>query len=102
YGDDVPLRRASHARDGGLPDPADDRNTKYGVPAHEVVRLLDLPVRRPRAVWRLPHEYRRRRGLVRLRTADRTAIRHRQTGGFLERSDHVHRGDGIDGRGRYR
>ena len=58
--------------------------------------------RRAHALRRLRLQYRRRRGLVRLRASRRSRVRHRQARGLLERAGQFHRGDGPDGRRRHR
>ena len=49
---------ADDAGAGGLPGSVDDRHAQYRVPAHDGLRVLDLPYRRPDAVRRVRGQYR--------------------------------------------
>ena len=72
---DLPVR---HADVGGvlqLPDPADDRRPRRGVPAAERLQLLGLPVRRPVHLHELVPGGRPQRRVVRLRAELRDGSR---------------------------
>ena len=77
----------------GLPRAADGRHAQRRVPAHERIRLLDLPVRRPDAVRRFAAQHRPRRRLVRLRAARRARLRRSASASTSGTAGHLHRGD---------
>ena len=91
HDDDVPVRRAGDAGDVGLPRAAHDRHAQRRLPAHERLRLLGLPVRRPDALRCVPAQHRPRRRLVRLRAALRARLLARQARRLLGPADHLHR-----------
>ena len=76
----VPLRHADARGPGQLPDPADDRGARHGLPAPERPELLGLPVRRAAAVLELLPGRRHRHRLVQLRAPDRAAVLAATTG----------------------
>ena len=61
-----------------LPDPADARRARHGIPALECAELLDLPRLGTLRLRGPPPRLRAERGLVRLRPARVTALRPRQ------------------------